>query len=407
MTRVRNLKALRWSLDLVFAAIVGFGLYLGAAFVLVGQYRIMPVGLARIVEVGSFLHAQEGQARQSNAERRVFLLGSSVLLEGVDCELLDRAANSNVVDLTPKTGDATARGVDETVLTRSFNLAWTGATFRQWLLVLPAIRKASPATLVLCVDLPNLASAEPIPAQRLNLAAWWDFVPRDELAELIEQNALNSDEAATLRGSRLSQILAFRSLPLGAIDSQMREVARKDLRYAGYVENFRAPWIRRGKVPPEALARNIEEFRAGIAGADRAVRDAAMKSLRAVIQRARRGGAPVFVALTPVHPELARRLGDSLLDEIRGGIAALCQDSGAAYFDDSRFLNADEFSDAVHPFEDGRARWSAELGRRLGRPIGGTARRAGSAYHALERCGRPAISVFNSLFATRYSPLRD
>jgi hypothetical protein len=67
--------------------------------------------------------------------------------------------------------------------------------------------------------------------------------------------------------------------------------------------------------------------------------------------------------LTPVHPEVAATLPPGALDEVRTSVAALADRIHFDARDDTRALGAAGFSDAVHPFGDGRTQWSLELGR--------------------------------------------
>ncbi len=336
MSRRENLTNLArlWSVPLAVA--VGFTLYLCAAILIVGQWRLMPPAMNRMVEIQRFLLKQAG-----GDSRPILLLGSSVLLEGVDAQELDAAAGGAA----------------------SFNLAWTGATPRQWLLVLPAAVAARPGAIGLFVDLPSLAAAGAIPEARLNLAAWWDFLSESDRADLAA--VLTSEERRVLDSSRVAQLLRFRSLPLGAFDSYVREVARPDLRYEEYATNFKDPWVRRQRVGPEALQRNIEQYETSLRHVAPEQRRTGIETLAAVIARARRGGAPVAVVLTPLHPELAARIGSDLLSATIASARSVSEAGGATFVDHSSFMPAGEFSDAVHPFEDGRRRWSAELGRVL------------------------------------------
>jgi hypothetical protein len=342
VTIPENLRAFWRVRDLALVVGVGFALYCASAIVIVSHLRLMPVTMQRMVEIKNFLQHQ----KPNNPHPAVHLLGSSVLLEGVDCDIIDG-----------ELGDAG----------RAYNLAWTGATFRQWLLVLPAVVRSEPRAVVLCVDLPSLSSTARIPEQRLNVAAWWDFLGPGDLDRV--GVLLDSEELRALRSSRFSQLMRFRALPLGAFDSYLREVARPDLRYEGYETNFKAPWVRRQAVSAEALERNIEQYRASIAAQTDEQRSAGARMLRAVIQQAGAGGAAVIVTLTPLHPELCRRIGQESVAQAAERIAAACRETGAVFLDDSAFLDAREFSDAVHPFTNGRERWSAALGRRIAQVV--------------------------------------
>ena len=331
-----SLRALRRVADLPLLVALGFGLYFAGIWAVVVRAEVMPQGLLRILDVQRHLLAGEGPTGG------VAAFGSSVVIEGLDCEAL-------------------ARGLPPA--TPCQNLAWTGGNVRQWLLVTPALRESPPRVVLLGLDLFTLLNPDTVPVERLAIAGFWRFVPDAELPSYAP--ILGPDELGVLESSRAMQLLRFRAFPLNAWNELVREVARSDLRYQGYATNFTAPWVRRQAASEAALAVHLEQVRTMIreGGADRLPETSRLVDLLVERIRAQAEGTRFLLVLTPVHPELVATLPPGALDEVRTSVAALAERIHADARDDTLALDAAGFSDAVHPFGDGRTQWSLELGR--------------------------------------------
>ena len=326
----QSLEALRRIVDVPLAVAFAFGLALLLIFAVVQGVGVMPVSLARIVSVQRHLASGAGPVGG------VAVLGSSVVLEGVDCAELGRAPCEN--------------------------LAWTGGNARQWLLLEPALRKSAPRVLVLGLDLFTLLAPDSIPPDRLTVAGWWEFVPAAERASL--RGILTPEELAALDAPRAVQLLRLRSFPLNALNERVREIARADLRWEGYVTNFTAPWVRRQPAAENAMEMHLEQtLRTIQRGGTHRLADSE-RELSALVERARAGspGMRFLLVLTPVHPRLAETLGGDVLATVRGSVSALAARLDAGFSDDTLALAADGFSDAVHPYGAGRVAWSRRLG---------------------------------------------
>jgi hypothetical protein len=270
----------------------------------------------------------------------VAVLGSSVVLEGIDCGALSAPLPAGA---------------------RCENLAWTGGTPRQWLLVEPALRRSPPGVIILGLDLFALLHPEPIPADVLAIAGWWSFVPGAERAAL--RGVLDGEELRALDARRTTQLLRFRSFPLDALNERIRELTRSDLRFEGYATNFTDPWIIRSPARPAALTRHLERMR-GLVGPDgRKGLPESERVLALFVERARNAtpGTRFLFVLPPVHPALGEVAGPAL-DATRRSLATLAERLDASFRDDSLALPAESFADAVHPDAAGRAVWSARLG---------------------------------------------
>jgi hypothetical protein len=334
-----SLRALGRVADVPLAVLLAFALALALLLAVVSLWRLMPLGLERVLAVQQHLASGAGPVGG------VAVLGSSVVLEGIDCG----AVAARLPDGAP-----------------CENLAWTGGGPTQWLLLEPALRRSPPRVVVLGLDAFALLHPVPIPAERLAVAAWWDFVPPDERASL--RGALSADELAALETSRVEQLLSFRSYPLDMLNERVREVARADLRYAGYPTNFTAPWVRLDAAAPAALARHLEQVTRVMAdgGAERLPESERVLTLLVEKARAASPGTRFLFLLTPVHPSLGPSTARSL-DPVRRSVASLAERLDVAFSDATGLLAAGDFADAVHPAPSGRAAWSAALGDALSR----------------------------------------
>jgi hypothetical protein len=329
-----SLAALRRVWDVPAAVALAFCAALLVILGLVPTARVMPLLLERKLEV------QQHLASGAGPTGGVAVLGSSVVLEGVDCAALAVRLPAGVP---------------------CENLGWTGANPRQWLLVEPALRRSPPRVIVLGLDLLALLHPDAIPTNLLAIAGWWDFVPASERAAL--HGVLGADELRVLAAPRAAQLLRFRSFPLDAFNERMREVARSDLRFEGYATNFTDPWIIRGPLAPVAIERHLVRT-SGQLRAGRLQRLPDTEPVLTLLVEKSRSAAPevrfLFV-LTPLHPQLGDISGP-LLDAARRSLGALARQLDVDFVDDSLALPAELFADALHPSAAGRAAWSARLG---------------------------------------------
>jgi hypothetical protein len=329
-----SLAALRHAWDVPAAVAVAFCAALLVILGLVPQARVMPLQLERTLEV------QQHLASGAGPRGGVAVLGSSVVLEGVDCAELARQLPAGAP---------------------CENLGWTGASPRQWLLVEPALRRSPPRVIVLGLDLLALLHPDAIPTNLLAIAGWWGFVPASERAAL--HAVLGADELRVLAAPRTGQLLRFRSFPLDAFNERIREVARPDLRFEGYATNFTDPWIIRGPLAPVGIERHLErasgQLRAGQLGHlpdTERVLALFVEKTRAATPEAR-----FLFVLTPLHPRLGEISGP-VLDAARRSLWTFARQLDVDFVDDSLALSASLFADALHPSAAGRAAWSARLG---------------------------------------------
>jgi hypothetical protein len=324
--------------DIALAVLAGLLLYLLSVWLVVGPGQVIPAEVRRPVEIGRFLVRQA----QTGTHGKIYCLGSSVGVEGLDCRIIDEALGASEI---------------------SYNCCWTGAESSQWLLLMPSVAACRPRAVVLCVDLFSLCGRKPIPPALLNMCAWEGVPAPSEIHDI--SGFLTESELALITSSHLDQLFRFRTLPLGAFDSWARETARRDLRCEGYTTNFTAPWVRRLTVDTATLSHHLDQLAAGLAKEAPEGRADALRVLNFVANYFEERSSRAILVLTPLHPELARRLGSEHLEEYRRLLRELCQRDRAAFIDHSSLLSAEQFSDGIHANESGRRTWSLEFGRAL------------------------------------------
>ncbi len=134
-------------IDIPAAIAIAFVIYFGAIYLIVVSNRMMPPLQKRVVSMKCFLDSLENAGSSGD----VFILGSSVLLEGIDCNIVDEALSSGK---------------------SSYNLAFTGAGPRQWLLMLPSVKAVQPSVVALCADMGHIWELNHIPSARLAIAGF-------------------------------------------------------------------------------------------------------------------------------------------------------------------------------------------------------------------------------------------
>lgn len=343
MERRRSLISLVLVLDVAVAVALGVGGYLLVAKTVIADRFVMPVIIKRFAHVHEFLTDLAARSQSGH----VAVLGASVAIEGIDASLID-------VHLPPAT--------------KCYNLAWAGATPAQWLVMLPAVRQSRPSVAVLCVDLPLLWDVHPLSPEQLSIAGLREFTTSDFRDQI--RPILFDQENALLAGSMADHLVGIRRLPPSWLDDAIRQVARSDLRWEGYTTNFRDPWIRRSAAPPEATQRAIEAMAATVTRDDAAAYSRSMESMSLAIQYLQQSGAAVVVVLDPQHPRMIGVIPSELTSRARAELARLCGHHGARFIDHLGLLPEEAFSDHIHPFKDGRERWSSELGRELAQAAG-------------------------------------
>lgn len=338
-TRRANFLALLRVVDIPLVALLALAIYFATAYELVDRMRLMPLAHGRLLNSKELL-----LERAATTERDVFVLGSSVVVDGVDCKVV----NKQLEGLSPAT--------------QSFNIAWAGSGPGRWPLIEPALAKAHPAAVVFEIDFPSALTNAPMPRHMAAVAGWFNFVPADYRPTL-EKLMDPENEVGPLFAPRLKQLLEFRVLPLVHLEVTLRETLRSDLRYDGYDKNFEAPWLRRTTVSPAAMARSIKQNVEQLKGARVENFEQTAKLIKLMADKMHEAGAVVIFVLAPMNPEVLGQLPPDFVKTMSAPLEAAAKESGSIFLDQSEMLPASGFSDHIHPIGEGRDQWSAAIGQ--------------------------------------------
>lgn len=346
-TRRDNLLALLKIADVPLLVALALGIYFATAYLLVDQWRWMPVAHARMLNTTELL-----RERGREGYHDVYFLGSSVVVDGIDCEVVDEQLPGGI---------------------ESFNLGGIGTGPTRWVLQEDSLKRSHPAAVVLVFDLLSSLSNTPMARHQAAVAGWFEVTPResrDTLAKILDP----ASELEPIFAPRIEQLLEFRVLPLVHFEVTVRESLRKDLRYEGHRSNFKAPWLRHTPVSPLAMTRGIQQTVEGLASKNVGDLGPALASLHEVGASLGRESVPVLVVLAPINPEVARQLPDGYLAAMSTAVNKAARDVGGEYLDHSQLLGTEDFSDHVHPIGEGRVRWSRALGEAVRSVIEGDRR---------------------------------
>jgi hypothetical protein len=333
-----NLRSLLRILDIPLAFLLSLLLYYFLAYLAIDKFRIMPIGRERLIAVKDFLDSYGRNTRQKG----VFVLGSSILIEGMDCDIIDQLLPSGY---------------------ESYNFGWTGGHAREWLLVLPSVVEAEPALTVLCIDIRTLFGLMVIPAELLNIANWWDFLSEDELKSF--SDILEERELSKFQAPKAKCIWEMRSLLSDALDAHIREYSRPDLRYERYLNNFKTPWVRTKVIGPTAMAKHVEEQKRIVTNLYPKDMLWEPQILDSIIKCLSGEGIRVLIVLVPLNPEVAKPLGEDVKSRVVEMLSNLARKYSVEFVDHSGLLKVEEFADATHASEAGRAVWSRALGKMI------------------------------------------
>ncbi|MCY2930935.1 MAG: hypothetical protein NTV86_15895 [Planctomycetota bacterium] len=341
MTTIRDsIRAFKPLLFLIWVVPAAIGLYCLAAYVIVVRGHVIAPSHERIICIKEFLDSQAAAGKKGD----ICFLGSSVTIEGLDCDIVDRSLPAGI---------------------RSYNLGWTGAGPRQWLLMGPALRASRPGTVVMCTGLGTIMQGADLRPDTITIAATWRFLPDAYLKQI--EPLLTPAQYEQLKAPMFQQLLALRSFPPEAADTFLQEVSRADLRYAGYVTNFKSPWVRRESVDGEKRSRELHMQRNRLRSMKSGDSlDTSVRIVRSLVSYLQQQDCRVILLLDPMNPEVTRGLEDQAVGPARRTLADLAKETGALFWDHSGILDQpDDFADSVHPSLLGRQTWSAALGRAL------------------------------------------
>jgi len=324
--------------EVVIGITLGSALFMLTLSVLITGLQIMPILLERAVAIHDFL----GNRPQRSSGGEIYVLGSSVVLHGIDCRVLDSALSDGL---------------------RSYNLGLSSARPGFWLLFARDLVQASPAQVVICVDLLTLPTSDRMPADLLRLAGLRDIPGPEEIALL--GTYLPEGQLHALTDPAWHQLLRLRRLPYDKFVLWHREEKRPDLRFDGFAANFRSPWIRTSTVSRADLEREISERVALVTESLTDSRHPNLEMLAELFTLLQEKGIPACAVINPVRPEYFTRIDPHRLAALRNRMLSTAAASSIPVLDHSRLFGAESFLDGSHMQADSRRLWSLHLGRDL------------------------------------------
>jgi hypothetical protein len=280
-------------------------------------------------------------------QRSVLVFGSSIVLAGVDAQILEQSLPPAI---------------------HAYNIGESAAGVRRLMLNVEAIGRAKPATVVCCFARDQLLvnGLDPLPSELLIAFAYADYIDAAVRTPAWVFERLSEDEIQAIPSGLLGKQLACRTLWLRYLEGKVRERSRPDLRLEGFASDFRAPWVYREPTPPDRLEREIRRKMEVLRSARFAVDAEPLRVLEACLRRLRELSVQTVIVLTPDHPKLHDALEPATDEALRQGLADLCGRCGAGLIQlPVHLLTEQDYIDAVHPDADGRAKLSARLGREL------------------------------------------
>ncbi len=333
---------LRTLILLIGAPAVGVALGLVALVVLV--LPNMQLGdVQRIIELGRHL-------QQDSGSPRLVFLGDSVLRDGIDADLVR---------------DAAPRGWT------AENLGLSGCGLNERGILLPRLLATEPAAVAIGLSVNDLCDGGAVGADKGYAYAYAGFVdPWLADARLGDFPGLTTETWVALGSSRLSQWFHFRTVPANWVDYRLRLATRSDLR-SGHETDWIHPYTRTGSIRGARLDRHLAQTRRGLLDCgDRDWGDARNLTNRLAGQIVG-ANARLVVVLVPMHPALQDD-AVSVLERLKVASEEIATRHAGILVDATMLLDAEEFSDALHPNAEGRARFSAQVGRALPLPHPGT-----------------------------------
>jgi hypothetical protein len=333
-----NLRNLLRTLDGPFFVLLAGIAFLVVIHWLVVDLRVMPVTRARLVETHEFLLQQADSGNNGG----IYFLGSSVLLEGVDCAMIDSSLPTGI---------------------ESYNLALMGAGAPQWMLIADALREVRPDLVVMTIDLTGVTGLQKIPEEGMAIAEYWDFFTPEAEARFAKY--FTPEQLAALDKPDLISLFDFRVFPIGAFDMYMREVSKPDLRYEGYTTNFKNPWVRRTRVSDTSIDRWITDKVNKAGEQDQAAMDEQIAMIAELIAWFAEADVRCAMVVAPVNPRLASEFGDEETNRVMNELSRLADQTNTPLIDHRTLLEDSDFADHVHPFGPGRVIWSEQLAEDL------------------------------------------
>ena len=340
-------RSLQWKAGAVMLLILasaagGLGVYAALFTYLLLPSKLVPVAVERTVRRAELLRelAKEGS-------RPVLVFGSSVVLEGVDSEIIEA--------LLP--GD-----------TAVYNIAESNAGLRNLMMNMPLIRTAQPQVLACCLRRSQLDAdrLSELPSELLIGYAYADYVDtaNHQPAWIFER--LSQHEREALPGTAVTKLLASRIFLLRSVEEKLRHLARPDLRNEGFASNFVSPWRYTRQVPKDRLERSIRRAGARFAQLRFDPESPVADVLKANLKVCQQAGIRFLLVLTPENPLIQATLPKQIGDAFDAAVRDFTTEHGGEMFRmDTNLFSPGDFLDYVHVNASGREIFSRALAAAL------------------------------------------
>lgn len=272
----------------------------------------------------------------------VAVLGDSVLMEGIDGELID------------------ARPIVETVE----NLALTGCTLSEQAVVLPKLIRSRPMGVAISINLISIAVEEDLPADKAYayaLGRFADAWPAQRSWRDIPGFSIETDRR--LRSTAIEQWLHLRAVPRQTLNLSLRDALRNDLS-TGVEDDWRSPHVMQTDFTPQQLDWHAETVLRSAASWTSEGLAANLVLLEQMRNDLRTGGVRTIVIVSPVHPRLLPKVSE-IRPQVEQALARLAAGGDTRIVDACDWLDQTQFADALHPNEKGRIALSERLGKAL------------------------------------------
>lgn len=314
-----------------------------AGFLLLANVWLPRVGmgreLQRIPEIAAF-----AAAAPADPDRRplIVLVGDSIMAEGVDTRIVERGAPD----------------------WRVRNLGINANTPAELSVQLPTILRARPQAVGLEVRADDLGEPGTIQTDRAYAYAYAGYAAR--LAAPPDLSALDRRTIEALHSSRFAQIMRFRSVPIRTLNAAIRVRLSPHLRVTRD-DDWTAPFNLTASISGGVLDDHIRRTIDGVHRRTSGGTDTGGRTIELLVKQIADAGATPVLIIPPQHPDLRDQIA-VLTDHLREKAGELAARSGGMLIDASSLLTADQFADALHPNEAGRAELSRFIAEHLPAP---------------------------------------
>jgi hypothetical protein len=182
-------------------------------------------------------------------------------------------------------------------------------------------------------------------------------------ASWLDAPPLSEDTLDRLQAPAWKNRLALRSVPLRLLSERVRTAARSGILPAK-PDNLDAPFQMDLNLTDEALDRHLDDMAFNLDQRVGAGDRTGIAFIQSTVAQIRAAGVNPVLIVAPTHPGLADHFG-SAERELLDALSAIAAEHDAIVIDATATLTAEEFADAIHPNQQGRAALSRFIGRRL------------------------------------------